>query len=92
LFADDHTAAKDIDTYCREIEDTALWGGEMEITSLSRAFNVPVEIYSDRSLKPMIIEPGSDSQDKGGGVIRLAYYQHLFGLGQHYNGLMKDEK
>ena len=63
----------------------------MEITALSRAMDVPVEIYSDRSPSPLVIEPNGGTEEKGGksGVIRLAYYQHLFGLGQHYNGLQK---
>ena len=64
----------------------------MEITALSRAMEVPVEIYSNRSLSPLVIEPnGGAAEDKGGNgdVVRLAYYQHLFGLGQHYNGLFK---
>jgi hypothetical protein len=64
----------------------------MEITALSRAMEVPVEIYSNRSLSPLVIElNGGAAEDKGGDrdVVRLAYYQHLFGLGQHYNGLFK---
>jgi len=88
---DDHSSAKDIEAYCREIEETALWGGEMEINALSRAFNIPVEIYSDRSLLPLIIRPTSseNSQPTGDEAVRLSYYQHLFGLGQHYNGLRR---
>jgi OTU domain-containing protein 6 len=88
LLADDFSSAKDIESYCREIEETALWGGEMEITALSRALNIPVEIYSTRTPTPLIIEP-----DPGGKkrelVICLAYYQHLYSLGQHYNCLYK---
>ena len=93
MFTDDHTSAKDIDAYCKEIEATALWGGDMEINALSRAFNVPVEIYSYRSKSPLVIRPPASEDnhqsDDGEGVVRLAYYQHLFGLGQHYNGLHK---
>jgi len=90
--ADDFSSARNIDAYCKEIEETPLWGGEMEITALSLALNVPVEIYSTRSLKPMVIDPNPTETEKdksGEGVVRLAFYQHLFGLGQHYNGLLK---
>ena len=88
LLADDFSSAKDIDSYCKEIEETALWGGEMEITALSRALDVPVEIYSNRTPTPLVINAGSTKKDEER-VIRLAYYQHLYGLGQHYNSLYK---
>jgi hypothetical protein len=62
----------------------------MEITALSRALSVPVEIYSTRSLSPMRIEPeNGQAAGDDDGVVRLAYYEHLFGLGQHYNGLVR---
>lgn len=60
----------------------------MEITALSRALNVPVEIYSTRSPTPLIVEPDSGGK-KREFVIRLAYYQNLYSLGQHYNCLYK---
>jgi OTU domain-containing protein 6 len=87
LVADEYSSAKDIESYCKEIEDTALWGGEMEITALARAMELPVEIYSNRSKLPLVIQPPSTNQK--GEVVRLAYYQHLYGLGQHYNGLFR---
>jgi OTU domain-containing protein 6 len=91
LLADEHSSTRDIDIYCREIEETAVWGGELEISALSRSLNLPVEIYSTRTQTPMVIRPEHDTE--GGGVVRLAYYEHLYGLGQHYNGLHKiDEK
>jgi len=64
----------------------------MEITALSRAFDVLVEIYSDRSLSPLVIRPESfeTKGSKEQSVVRLAYYHRLFGLGQHYNGLQKE--
>jgi OTU domain-containing protein 6 len=95
LYADDYSSAKDIESYCKEIEETALWGGEMEITALAGAFEVPVEIYSNRSVTPMVIEPNSvvkneDMRERNNKeIIRLAYYEHLYGLGQHYNSLFK---
>jgi OTU domain-containing protein 6 len=94
LYADDYSSAKDIETYCKEIEETALWGGEMEITALARALGMRVEIYSNRSVTPMVILPNSvvkneDKSDTDREVIRLAYYEHLYGLGQHYNSVFK---
>ena len=90
LFADDFSLAKDIDSYCKEIEETAIWGGEMEITAISRALDVQVEIYSNRSPTPLVINPKLTNKDEES-VIRLAYYQHLYGLGQHYNSLYKND-
>jgi OTU domain-containing protein 6 len=93
LHVDGYSAAKDIESYCQEIEETALWGGEMEITALSRALNVSVEIYSNRCVAPMVIEPNSGGEEKAKErnerVVRLAYYEHLYGLGQHYNSVFR---
>lgn len=66
----------------------------MEITALARALDMPVEIYSNRSVTPLIILPDSvvkngDKSDRDRDVIRLAYYEHLYGLGQHYNSVFK---
>jgi hypothetical protein len=62
----------------------------MEITALSRSLNLAVEIYSSRRLTPMVIKPAHDPTERDDeGVVRLAYYEHLYGLGQHYNGLFK---
>ena len=65
----------------------------MEITALARALDLPVEIYSNRSVTPMVIEPNSvtneDTREKNQQIIRLAYYEHLYGLGQHYNSVFK---
>jgi OTU domain-containing protein 6 len=89
LLADNFSSAKDIDSYCKEIEETALWGGEMEITAISRALDVPVEIYSNRSPMPLVINTECAKKDEKS-VVRLAYYQHLYGLGEHYNALYKE--
>ena len=88
MLADEHSSTMDIDAYCNEIERTALWAGDMEITALSRALNVSVEIYSDQSLLPLVIHPNMTDGGNGiNGVVRVAYYRHLYGLGQHYNAL-----
>jgi len=66
----------------------------MEITALARVLGMPVEIYSNRSVTPMVILPNSmvnngEKRDSHGEVIRLAYYEHLYGLGQHYNSVFR---
>jgi OTU-like cysteine protease len=62
----------------------------MEITALSRALKVPIEIYSSASDSPLIISPpGEEEEIKHGDVVRLAFYQNMFGLGAHYNVLYK---
>jgi OTU domain-containing protein 6 len=63
----------------------------MEITALARALRVRVEIYSNRSLMPLVVNMESDNTDDNR-IIRLSYYQHLYGLGQHYNALFPVSK
>src|SRR5271163_1255751 len=94
LFADEHTSAKDIEEYCQQVENTALWGGEMEITALSRALELPVEIYSKQTVRPLVIQPNPVNEEVQGEklekVVRLSLYEHMYGLGQHYNSVFKD--
>lgn len=78
--------------YTRKIKLTAEWGGQLELQAIARAYGVEINvIQSDGRIEK--IESGDsdaiDEEDKSKRVIWLAYYRHSYGLGEHYNALMK---
>ncbi|PIA17514.1 cysteine proteinase [Coemansia reversa NRRL 1564] len=76
----------DFEKYCSDIETTATWGGQQEITALSHSFQLPVHIY--QSNMP-VLRIGEDAYSANN-PIRLSYHRHAYGLGEHYNSLRKD--
>ncbi|KAJ5086820.1 hypothetical protein NUU61_008127 [Penicillium alfredii] len=80
-----------LDVYARKIKLTAEWGGQLELQAIARAYGVDINVVqSDGRMEK--IESGDDSLDeeeKQRRIIWLAYYRHSYGLGEHYNALLK---
>ncbi|CAG8520311.1 2137_t:CDS:10 [Ambispora leptoticha] len=72
--------------YCDELENTATWGGQLEINALSKKYKRPVHIVQMGSPILKI----SDDEFPGQQPIILSYHRHMYGLGAHYNSLRKD--
>ncbi|KAG5440613.1 hypothetical protein PCK2_000323, partial [Pneumocystis canis] len=83
LFNDETGEIRDVESYCWDIEHTAMWGGEVEIIALARAYKVNVELIQIKGLSLKIgFEPNGGTfslQDKD--TIKLSYYQHMYALG-----------
>ncbi|KAI5814788.1 hypothetical protein BZA77DRAFT_92051 [Pyronema omphalodes] len=75
---------EDFDTHVKNVEATAEWGGQTEVLALGRAFNVKVNILQAEGRG---VEKMNEDGDKG--EVWLGYYRHSFGLGEHYNSLVK---
>ncbi|KAJ2077330.1 OTU protein [Coemansia sp. RSA 988] len=76
----------DFEKYCCDIEYTATWGGQQEITALSHSLQLPVHVYQSNMPVLRIGEELYGANDP----IRLSYHRHAYGLGEHYNSLRKD--
>lgn len=72
------------DKYCNDIENTACWGGQLEIVALAKSRQVPVDVI--QSDGPIIKICDDEYPDKT--PVKLAYHKHLFSLGAHYNSLV----
>ncbi|CAX41503.1 cysteine protease, putative [Candida dubliniensis CD36] len=72
---------RDLDDYINELTTTATWGSDMEILALSKVFNCPISIYMAGASTLTINEHGQLPE------LKLGYYKHSFGLGEHYNSL-----
>ncbi|CAO3681156.1 unnamed protein product [Umbelopsis ramanniana] len=74
----------DLKQYCDELENTAVWGGQLEILALSKTRKVPFHIIQMGSPVLKISDDEFPSQQP----IKLAYHKHLYSLGEHYNSLL----
>lgn len=72
---------RDIDEYTNELENTPLWGGDLEITAFAQIYDCPVSVLISGQSPLLINENGTHSE------LKLAYYKHSFGLGEHYNSV-----
>jgi len=68
------------EAYCHEIEDTAAWGGQLEIQALSLALRLHIRIHTAHM---DTIETGSEYASDFS-TINICYLKHAYGLGEHY--------
>ncbi|CAH6723150.1 OTU domain-containing protein 2 [[Candida] jaroonii] len=71
----------DIEEYCKKLSTTTMWGSDIEILAFSKIFDCPIEVYLVGANKLMFNDEGIES------VLKIAFYKHSFGLGEHYNSL-----
>ncbi|KAE8145352.1 hypothetical protein BDV25DRAFT_164865 [Aspergillus avenaceus] len=80
-----------VDQYTRKIKLTAEWGGQLELLAIAKAYGVEINvIQGDGRIEK--IEGDTEEyepEERRKRVIWLAYYRHTYGLGEHYNALMK---
>lgn len=81
MFTDDEYAS-----YCSKVESTAEWGGQLEVMALSKALSRQIHIVQMSSDVLKIGEEFLDAQP-----IMLSYHRHAYGLGEHYNSLVKQQ-
>ncbi|KAL1915720.1 uncharacterized protein VTP21DRAFT_6479 [Calcarisporiella thermophila] len=84
----DMYTSEDFVKYCNEIENTASWGGQLEILALSKAYQVPIHVVQMGS--PMVKIGEEEFPDKA--PLLLSYHRHAYGLGEHYNSLHGTKK
>ncbi|KAJ5597554.1 Ovarian tumor otubain [Penicillium hordei] len=81
-----------LESYTRKIKLTAEWGGQLELQAIARAYGVEINVVQKDGRMEKIESGDSDSfdeEEKHKRVIWLAYYRHTYGLGEHYNALVK---
>ncbi|XP_022771004.1 OTU domain-containing protein 6B-like isoform X2 [Durio zibethinus] len=86
----DDSLAERFENYCREVESTAAWGGQLELGALTHCLRKHIMIFSGSFPD---VEMGKEYKSDGGsssadGTIRLSYHRHAFGLGEHYNSVI----
>ncbi|GMM34715.1 Otu2 protein [Saccharomycopsis crataegensis] len=81
LFDEETLTMGNLDEYVEKIKNTSEWGGDMEILALSKEFDVPISVLMSGRAAHHVNEDGSGSE------LKLVYYKHVYGLGEHYNSL-----
>ncbi|KAF3789354.1 OTU domain-containing protein 6B [Nymphaea thermarum] len=80
--------SENFEKYCSEVESTAAWGGQLELSALMHCLRKHVIIFSGSFPD---VEMGKEYKTEGGNSnpsIRLSYHKHAFGLGEHYNSVV----
>lgn len=77
--------APTFEAYCKEMASTAAWGGQMEIRALATVLGRPIRVHTVGA-PPLVMSDGSAAAQSTP-TIELAFHQHAFGLGEHYNAV-----
>lgn len=77
----DMFTADEFQKYCSDVEDTAVWGGQLELRALTEILKLPIEIVQADA---PLIKIGEE-YDKP--PVVLVYMRHAYGLGEHYNSV-----
>ncbi|RDA91317.1 hypothetical protein CP533_1574 [Ophiocordyceps camponoti-saundersi (nom. inval.)] len=77
--------SEDFDVYAARMRDSAEWGGQLELTALSRRYGAEIRVLESGRVEVIGEEVGKAT----GKRLWLAYYRHGYGLGEHYNSLRK---
>lgn len=88
----DESLAQKFENYCKEVESTAIWGGQLEVGALTHCLKKHIMIFSGSFPD---VEMGKEYKSVGAtdtpkSSIMLSYHKHAFGLGEHYNSLVPD--
>nr|GME02917.1 OTU domain-containing protein 6B-like [Ipomoea batatas]GME06852.1 OTU domain-containing protein 6B-like [Ipomoea batatas] len=86
----DDSLMQRFDNYCREVESTAAWGGQLELGALTHILKKHILIYSGsfpdvemgKEYKPTSVTASFEPS------IMLSYHRHAYGLGEHYNSVI----
>lgn len=73
---------KEFKEYCAKVRDTAVWGGEPEITALAKAYNVPIHVIQSGVPHIVIHNPSDHTPVDEECVVRISYHRRMYGLGE----------
>ncbi|KAJ1412656.1 Papain-like cysteine peptidase superfamily [Sesbania bispinosa] len=88
----DESLAQKFENYCKEVESTAIWGGQLELGALTHCLKKHIMIFSGSFPD---VEMGKEYKSDDGigssnSSIMLSYHRHAFGLARHLaEGLLK---
>ncbi|KAF9624449.1 hypothetical protein IFM89_011457 [Coptis chinensis] len=86
----DNSPAEIFEDYCKEVESTAAWGGQLELGALTHCLRKHIVVLSGSFPD---VEMGKEYKSVGRSSsinpsIMLSYHKHAFGLGEHYNSVI----
>ncbi|EEQ36737.1 hypothetical protein CLUG_00860 [Clavispora lusitaniae ATCC 42720] len=79
LFDEATMQLRDVNSYTEELENTAMWGSDMELLAFSKIYDCPIKVFMAGNAPIVFNEEGA------GETLYVAYFKHSYGLGEHYN-------
>ncbi|CDY11463.1 BnaA09g40290D [Brassica napus] len=83
--SESESAEERFEKYCREVESTAAWGGQLELGALTHCLRKHIMVFSGSFPD---VEMGKEYKSGDGSSLKLSYHRHAFGLGEHYNSVV----
>lgn len=77
----------EFEEYCSKIENTKVWGGQLEIRALSNFLKCPISVL--QASGPNSIDQGTEFE---GTPLVITYHRHMYRLGEHYNSTVHTSK
>ncbi|XP_066156064.1 deubiquitinase OTUD6B [Euwallacea fornicatus] len=74
------------ESYCKDVEKTKLWGGQLELKALSNVLSCPIKVIQATG------PPTVQGENFKGPELILTYHRHLYRLGEHYNSTLPLEE
>ncbi|VDM01658.1 unnamed protein product [Schistocephalus solidus] len=75
-----------LETHLKNLAKPGTWGGHLELSALSLALQLPIEVIQVKG-PPIIV---GDFPDRS--PLIITYHHHAFSLGEHYNSCKPSEK
>lgn len=75
------------ESYCKEVESTAAWGGQLELGALSHSLGKHILVFSG-SFPDVEMGKEYKSAESVEASIKLSFHRHAYGLGEHYNSVV----
>lgn len=73
-----------LEAYAHRLEETAEWGGELEIRALCHAYQRPIRVFAAE--QPVYTMGESDYPEEA--ALLLSYHRQFYALGEHYNSVV----
>jgi len=74
---------EDFEGYCRRVEASADWGGELELRALADALKVRIHVFQAGADKPLVLGDAPAASP-----LRVSFHRHYYALGEHYNSVV----
>lgn len=77
---------EEFEEYCDKIENTKVWGGQLEIRALSNCLKCSITVI--QATGPGSIDQGTEFE---GPPLIITYHRHMYRLGEHYNSTVQSD-
>ena len=79
-------------SYCRNVAETADWGGHPELLALTKVLRCPIRVHS-ADAPPLVMgweeyssgAPAASTSASPPPLLELTFHRHFYALGEHYN-------